>query len=53
MDRNPFSVNIESEPDLSDSNVELLIELSCDTALKVILERTSLIDFGHLVIMSI
>ncbi|XP_008185177.1 zinc finger BED domain-containing protein 5-like [Acyrthosiphon pisum] len=40
--RNPFSINIETTfPDL---NVESLIELSCDTALKDIYKERPLID---------
>lgn len=42
---NPFTFNLDSETNLTDSNVESLIELSCDTALKDIFERKPLIDF--------
>lgn len=41
--RNPFSINIKTT--FSDLNVESLIELSCDTALKDIYKKRPLIDF--------
>lgn len=41
--RNPFSINIKTT--LSNSNVESLIELSCDTAVKDIFKEWPLINF--------
>jgi zinc finger BED domain-containing protein 5/7/8/9 len=43
--RNPFTVNVESETELPDSDIESIIELSCDTALKDIFDRIPLMDF--------
>jgi hypothetical protein len=43
--RNPFTVNVESETELQDSDIDFIIELSCDTALKDIFDRIPLMDF--------
>lgn len=43
--RYPFSVNVESETNLSDLNVELFTELLCNTLLNNILRIMLLIDF--------
>ncbi|MEE6510581.1 hypothetical protein FKM82_030541 [Ascaphus truei] len=43
--RNPFTVNVESNTELQDSDIDFIIELSCDTALKDIFDRIPLVDF--------
>lgn len=46
MDKEPFySLNVESETELPDSNIESIIELSCDTTLKDIFDKIPLMDF--------
>ncbi|KAK4884571.1 hypothetical protein RN001_000842 [Aquatica leii] len=43
--RNPFTVNIETETELPDGDVESLIEMSCDTSLKDKFLRQPLVEF--------
>lgn len=43
--RNPFTFKLDSETNLPDSDVDSLIELSTDTALKDIFDTRPLIDF--------
>ncbi|XP_011159854.1 zinc finger BED domain-containing protein 5-like [Solenopsis invicta] len=43
--RNPFTVKVESETELPDSDIESIIKLSCDTALKDMFDRIPLMNF--------